>query len=342
MDIEERFKLVERNVAEIIGREDLMQLLKDKEEPSCYLGTAPTGIPHIGYFIWGLKVADLLKAGFRVKILLADLHAALDNTPWEVLSERYEFYSKIIPLMIQAMDADVSKLEFVRGSDFELSKEYLMDLFKMSSLTSVHDCHKAASEVVKLGGSPKLSGYIYPLMQAIDEEYLGVDMQMGGTDQRKIMVLAREKLPQIGYAKRIELLNPLIPGLIGDKMSSSVAGGKIGLLDTPKQIKKKINGADFEEGNPENGIMAFFENIIFELKKTRGEGLVVERPEKFGGNLEFATFEDLKKAVIEKSVHPLDVKMGCASEIIKMLSLIDENREELEEISKRSYPEESK
>jgi tyrosyl-tRNA synthetase len=310
MNIEERLTLIKRNVAEIIGEEDLKKLLEEKAEPSCYIGTAPTGIPHVGYFVWGLKVADLLNAGFRVKILLADMHAALDNTPWEVLDERYEFYSKIIPLMIEAMGADISKLEFVKGSSFQMKQEYIMDIFKMSSITSVHDCHKAASEVVKLGNSPKLSGYIYPLMQALDEEYLSVDMQLGGVDQRKIMVLAREKLPQIGYNKRIELLNPLIPGLIGQKMSSSVAASKIGLLDTPKQIKKKVNGADFEEGNPENGVMAFYKNIIFELKKKFNETLVIERPEKFGGDLEFDSFEDLKKAVVEKTIHPLDVKMG--------------------------------
>jgi tyrosyl-tRNA synthetase len=339
MNIDERLALIKRNVPEIIGEEDLKDLLEEKEEPSCYIGTAPTGIPHIGYFIWGLKVADLLNAGFRVKILLADMHAALDNTPWDILDERYEFYSKIIPLMIEAMGADVSKLEFVKGSEFQMSEDYIMDIFKLSSLVSVHDCHKAASEVVKLGASPKLSGYIYPLMQALDEEYLDVDMQIGGTDQRKIMVLARENLPKIGYDKRIELMNPLIPGLIGQKMSSSVSGGKIGLLDTPKNIKKKINGADFEEGNPKNGIMAFFENIVFELKKRDGESLIIERPEKFGGNLEFKSFDDLRKAVVEKIIHPLDVKMGCAAEIIKMLSKIEENREVLEEIACKAYPE---
>ena len=338
MNVDEKIELITRNVSEIIGEEDLIKLLEEKDEPSCYIGTAPTGIPHVGYFIWGLKVADLLNAGFRVKILLADMHAALDNTPWEVLNERYEFYSKIIPLMIESMGADVSKLEFVRGSEFQMSKEYIMDIFKLSSITSVHDCHKAASEVVKLGNSPRLSGYIYPLMQALDEEYLDVDMQIGGTDQRKIMVLARDKLPQIGYEKRIELLNPLMPGLIGEKMSSSVAASKIGLLDTPKEIKKKVNSADFEEGNPDNGIMAFFENIVFELKKKFNEKLMIERPEKFGGNLEFMSFKDLKKAVIDKSVHPLDVKMSCAAEIIRMLSKIEENRKDLEELEKRAYP----
>ncbi|MDH3353111.1 MAG: tyrosine--tRNA ligase [Nanoarchaeota archaeon] len=339
MKPEERFELIKRNTAEIIGEDELKELLKKSKEPSVYIGTAPTGVPHIGYFIWGLKLADLLNAGFKVKVLLADLHAALDNTPWEVLEHRYKLYSKVIPLMIKAMGADIKKLEFVKGSDIQLSKEYVTDIFKMSSMTSVHDCHKAASEVVKLGDSPKLSGYIYPLMQALDEEYLKVDMQIGAIDQRKIMVLAREQLPKLGYKKRIELMTPFLPGLIGEKMSSSVEASKIGLMDDPKTIKKKVNSADFKEGDPNNGTMAFFKSIVFVLAKDRNEKLTIERPEKFGGNLEFENYEELEKAVKEKTIHPLDVKMSAASEITKLLSEIEKERKTLEKIFKLAYSE---
>lgn len=337
MDINERLELIKRNTVEIIGEEDLENLLKKEKEPTCYLGTAPTGVPHVGYFIWGLKVADLIRAGFKVKILLADLHAALDNTPWEVLDKRYKFYSKLIPLMVKAMGADVKKLEFVKGSSFQLEKNYVKDLFKLSSLVPFNDCHRAASEVVKMGESPKLSGYIYPLMQALDEEYLKVDMQMGGTDQRKIFVLARERLPQIGYKKRIELMNPLLPGLIGEKMSSSIEGSKISLLDDNKTVSKKLKSADFVEGNPKNGIMAFLENILFSLKKDKRENFIVERPEKFGGNLIFEDYSSVEKAVLEKSVHPLDLKNAVAKEISFLLKEIDSNRLELEKLFKEAY-----
>jgi tyrosyl-tRNA synthetase len=339
MDVKEKINLIKRNTVEIIGEEDLEKLLKKKKEPVCYLGTAPTGVPHVGYFIWGLKVADLIKAGFKVKILLADLHAVMDNTPWEILDKRYKFYSKIIPLMIQAMGADEKKLEFVKGSSFQLNKDYVTDLFKLSSLVPFNDCHRAASEVVKMGDSPKLSGYIYPLMQAIDEEYLKVDMQMGGTDQRKIFVLARERLPQLGYEKRIELMNPLLPGLIGKKMSSSVEASKISLLDDEKTVLKKLKSADFVEGNPKNGIMAFIEYILFTIKKDKNEDLVVERPEKFGGNLNFKGYEELEKAVVKKEVHPLDIKNTVAKEINLLLKGIDKNRDILEKLFKEAYPE---
>jgi tyrosyl-tRNA synthetase len=338
MNPQEKFNLIKRNTAEIIGEDELKEKLESGKQLSAYIGTTPTGVPHIGYFVWALKVADLLNADFKVKILLADLHAALDNTPWEILEERYNFYSAIIPPMIKAMGADIAKLEFVKGSEFELSKEYILDLFKLSSDTSVHDCHKSASEVVKMGESPKLSGYIYPLMQALDEEYLKVDMQIGAVDQRKIFVLAREKLPKLGYEKRVELMMPFLPGLVGKKMSASVEASKIGLLDDKKTVQKKVNLADFEEGNPDNGTMAFFKSIAFVLLEDKGEKLIVKRPEKFGGNLEFKTYKELEKAVKEKSIHPLDVKNTAAAQITNLLSEIETQREDLEKLEKLAYP----
>jgi tyrosyl-tRNA synthetase len=75
-----------------------------------------------------------------------------------------------------------------------------------------------------------MSNLLYPILQALDEEYLNVDVQFGGVDQRKIFMFARENLPRIGYRKRAHLMNPLIPGL-GEtgKMSSSEPLSKVSL-----------------------------------------------------------------------------------------------------------------
>jgi len=45
--------------------------------------------------------------------------------------------------------------------------------------------------------------------QALDEEYLKVDAQFGGVDQRKIFTFAEKYLPQLGYTKRVHLMNPM-------------------------------------------------------------------------------------------------------------------------------------
>jgi len=102
MDVEERFKLIKRNTEEIVSEEELKRLLREKKKPAVYLGTAITGRPHVGYYVWVLKLADFLRAGFKVKVLLADLHGALDNTPWIDLEKRYDYYARVIPLMFKS------------------------------------------------------------------------------------------------------------------------------------------------------------------------------------------------------------------------------------------------
>lgn len=338
MDANERFELITRNLQEVIGEDELKEKLESGKEFSVYWGTMPTGSISIAYFFPMLKIADLLRAGCRVKILLADLHAALDSVPWEELEKRYNYYEGAIKTILETIGVSIEKLEFVKGSDLQINKDYFYDLLKLSTFSSLNDCKRAASEVVKLGDNPKLSGMIYPLMQALDEEYLKVDAQLGGNDQRKIMVYARENLPKIGYAPRIELLNPLIRGLIGKKMSSSIKASKIDLMDDPKTVVKKMNKADCVAGDPDNGIMALLKYFIFIIKKDKDETFVIERPEKYGGNLEYETYEDVEKDFVEQKLHPLDLKNGVAAEINRLLENFQNNKE-LKKIHSVAYPE---
>ena len=174
MSAEEKVDLIKKNLQEVIGEEELIEKLKSKKEFKVYWGTMPTGSPSIAYFFPMMKIADLLSAGCSVKILLADLHAALDSVPWDLVDARYEYYKEAITQILKTAGVDISKLEFVRGSDIQLTKEYFQDLLKLSTMTSLHDSTKAASEGIKsaAGANVKLSGMIYPLMQALDEQYL--------------------------------------------------------------------------------------------------------------------------------------------------------------------------
>ncbi len=338
MTPEERLQLLKRNTQEIVTEEELLSLLKKKKQPVVYLGTAITGRPHIGYFVWVLKMADFLKTGFKVKVLLADIHGALDNTPWEVLEKRYQYYAGVIPLMFTSLGADLKSIEIVKGSSFQLQKEYILDVLKLATHTSIHDATKAASEVVKLGENPKLSGIMYPLMQALDEEYLGADVQYGGIDQRKILMYAREYLPKVGYHPRVEFMTPLIPGLIGKKMSASDPKSKIDLLDDEETVREKIKGAYAEAGVvQDNGVLAFLQYVIMTLKKDRKEKFVVERTAKFGGNLMFSSYEELEKFYVEKKLHPLDLKQAVAREINVLLAPFRKNQVKLEKMAKEGY-----
>lgn len=338
MEIEERLHLVKRNTEEIVTEEELIALLNEKEQPSVYLGTAITGRPHVAYFIWVLKLADFLRAGFRVKLLLADLHGALDNCPWDLLEKRYEYYSAVVPAMFSAVGQDIKNFEIVKGSDFQLSKAYFHDVLRMASEASVRDCTKAGSEVVKQAESPKLAGLVYPIMQALDEQYLGVDIQYGGVDQRKILMFAREQNPRIGYDARIEVMTPMLPGLLGKKMSASDESSKIDLLDSPDVVRKKLKGAYCPEGELEdNGVLAFLKHVIFTIKADGGEPFIIDRPEKFGGPISYENFEALEMDYVAKELHPLDVKKAVAEEIVKLLAPVHKAMQGKEKLVEEAY-----
>ncbi|MEK6873771.1 MAG: tyrosine--tRNA ligase, partial [Nanoarchaeota archaeon] len=337
MDVQKRLELIKRNTEEIVSEEELVKLLKEKKKPVVYLGTAITGRPHIGYYMWVLKLGDFLKAGFKVKILLADLHGALDNTPWETLEKRYDYYKEIIPLMFKSIGVDTKDLEFVKGSEFQLKPEYMYDVLKMSTFNSINDCKRAASEVVKFGDNPKLSGLIYPIMQALDEVYLEVDVQYGGIDQRKILMFARENLPKIGYDAKVEVMTSLIPGLIGKKMSASDVKSKIDLLDDENSVKDKINKAECVSGDVDNGLLPFIKYIIMTLKKDSKSSFVIKRDKKYGGNLVYHNYEDLEKDFKNKKVHPLDLKNALSDEINELLSIFRKNKPKLNKLSESAY-----
>jgi len=335
MDIDEKINLIKRNLGEIVSEEELKKLLKEKKNPVIYWGTAVTGRPSLAYFFPLLKLNDFIKAGFHVKVLLADLHGALDGTPWSILERRYDYYKEAITQIFKALGTDLKKIEFVKGSEFQLAPEYSYDLLKMASMNSIHDCKKAAAEVVKFGDNPKLGGLIYPIMQALDEQYLDVDAQFGGLDQRKIFMFARENLPKIGYRRRVEVMNPLIQGLIGKKMSSSDSKSKIDLTDDEKTIKEKINSADCVSGNPHNGIMEFLKYVIMIIKEDRKEKFLIERLEKYGKNVSYSNYEEIEKAFVKKEIHPMDLKNAIAKEIINLLDKVDKKK--LNKMTEEAY-----
>ncbi|MBW2998184.1 tyrosine--tRNA ligase [Candidatus Woesearchaeota archaeon] len=347
MNSDEKFELITSHLQEVVGVEELQELLKDRDL-KVYWGTAPTGKPHIGYYVPIRKIGDLLKAGCEVTILLADLHAFLDNqkAPFELLEFRTKYYEFIIKEMLKSIGVPIEKLNFVKGMDFQLKEKYTLDMYKISALASTRDTKKAGAEVVKQMENPRMAPLIYPILQALDEEYLECDAQFGGVDQRKIFMFAREFLPKLGYKKRIHLMNPMVPGLSGNKMSSSDENSKIDLLDSAKKVNKKINKAYCEEGEvEENGVLAFAKSVIFPILEDAGKEFVIDRPEQYGGQIIYKNYNDMKNDFMDRKLAAVDLKMGVASEINKIIDPIRkafEDNKEMQEIREKAYPGENK
>lgn len=247
MDLEDTFNLISRNLEEVIDADNIKNILKTRSL-KVYWGTAVTGKPHLGYYVPVKKIADLLSTGCEVTILFANLHGLLDGSSHELLSARTDIYQLIIKKMLSVIGAPIDKLKFILGTDFQLSSRYTLDVYKLTTMTTIEHVKHAGAEVVKQTLNPYMSSLIYPILQSLDEEYLGADVQLGGIDQRKIFMFAREWMPKIGYTKRSYLMNPLLPGLNeSGKMSSSEPNSKIDFDDSDKVIRTKIYRSPIEK-----------------------------------------------------------------------------------------------
>ena len=344
---DEKLALVKSQLQEVL-REEILEdvILKQKRPLVIYWGTATTGRPHCAYFVAMIKIAQFLRAGCKVKILLADIHGFLDNlkAPIELVQYRAQYYKFIIQSLLKAVGVSLEQLEFVLGSSYQLTPEYTMDLFRLSSAVTEHDAKKAGAEVVKQVDNAPLSGLLYPLMQALDEQHLGVDAQFGGVDQRKIFALAQETLPRINYKVRAHLMNPMVPGLAGGKMSASDPSSKIDILDTADAVKKKLSKAYAAAKEVEgNGIISFIEYVLMPvsaLKDPEGKArFTIERRE--GGPFVYRSMEELKQDYTEDKLTPQLLKAGATAALVDLLAPIQaefQASQEWQEIEKKAYP----
>jgi len=352
LSVDQKLEYITRNLGEIMNPEKAlteMRQIMEKRPLKIYWGTATTGAPHVAYFIPLTKLGDFLKAGCEVTILLADLHAFLDaeKTPWPLVHHRAAYYEAVIKSMLRAVNVPLEKLKFVKGTSFQLSKEYTLDMYKLCAKTTVGQGKKAGAEVVKQCDNPALAPVIYPLLQTLDEEYLHVDVQFGGVDQRKIFAFASDNLNKVlGYKSRIHLMNAICPSLTAsvgsdglDKMSSS-SNSKIDPLEPSKSVKKKINRAFCEPGNVEkNGVLSFCKFVVFPCFL---DGKTWTIPRKGADALAFKTFDELRDSFKRDEIHPADLKAATFAILDAVLDKVrvDFSSSKMQEIRENAYPSE--
>ena len=324
MDAYER---ITRNTAEVVTEEEVRELAADPEGKRVYVGYEPSGVLHLGHLLAANKLIDLQEAGMQVVVLLADVHAYLNDkgTFEEIRATADQMQEQFL-----AFGLDEEQTEFVLGSSFQLDEDYELDLHAMQVETSLKRAQRAMAEI-QSGETAKVSHVVYPLMQALDIEYLDLDLAIGGMDQRKVHMLAREELPAIGYEKRPALHTPIIGDLgTGEGKMSSSEGVTISMEDSTEDLEEKVNSAFCPptrdpEGDKVNPVLELFQYHVF----PRFEEVVVERPDEYGGNLVYDDYEGLADDLESGELHPADAKGALAAYLDE---LIEPGRERLREL----------
>ena len=336
MDIETKIELIKKPpTEEILVEEELRELLQTNEHPGHYIGFEISGLLHLGNLVLsGFKINDLLKAGVKCQIFLADWHSFINNKfngDWNKILTAAKYYEKAFKFFCPGA-------KIVLGSElYHNNDEYWRNIMRFSkhmTLSRTLRCMTimGRSENEKLD----LSQYFYPPMQAVDIKTIGADIPHGGMDQRKAHVLAREIFPKMGWKKPVAVHHHLLMGIaepvqlkakdkleqvIASKMSKSKPWTAIFIHDTKEQIKQKLRKAWCPEKQTEmNPVLEIVKHIIFHENKT----FKIERPSKYGGTIIFENCQKLEEAYRNGELHPQDLKNAVAEELSKILQPIKE------------------
>jgi tyrosyl-tRNA synthetase len=346
MDVETRFKLIKGVGEETVTEDELYRLLEEKRHPVAYDGFEPSGLAHLPVGIYrALLLKDMIKAGVRFKLLLADSFAWINNKFGGDLDQIRDAGMYFVEVW-KAAGVDMKKIDVIWHKEFFDDPEYWK---KVILIAKNHSMTRTMRSLAIAGRSEDVSQptafVFYPSMQCADIFHIGADICQLGMDQRKVNMLARDITDRKGMSKAlgytglgvrgkpVVVSHHMLLGLSGQqskledsrskvqaaidaKMSKSKPASAIFVHDTNDEIRKKINSAycpmKVVEGNP---ILDYTREIIFRAF----DEFEIKRPEKWGGNLTYYSFEDLKKDYEEEKLHPQDLKDGVAEYLDRLI-----------------------
>jgi len=229
-------------IAHTINSEYLENILIKKEVDDIKLlwGVAPTGPMQIGYITPISKLLDFMNLGFDINLIIADLHAYLDDkkSGLETLNIRTEYYEHCF----KALGLRDDTIKYIYGTnDIHLNRDYLEELFTLSAESKLDEMWKSFVTTLRINDFPTVSAFIYTLMQILDVKYLNADLVLVGEDELPIYRYGKKLLKQAYNYNFAVLSAPVLHDITGyEKMSCSNKDRSIVIHDPPNIIRDKV------------------------------------------------------------------------------------------------------
>ncbi|MDQ2960731.1 MAG: tyrosine--tRNA ligase [Candidatus Dormibacteraeota bacterium] len=345
MDAADRLELIERNTAEVMGREDLLTLLGTATPIRHYIGFELSGKAHLGNVLAMAKVRDFQAAGVDCSILLADWHTWINDKlggDRDVIRRiATGYFTEAMRASMLVVGADPSRVTFVLGSElYQRNADYWATVVEVSKHTTLARMQRSISILGReQSESVDFAKLIYPAMQAADIFAQGVNLAHAGMDQRKAHVIARDVATKLrtnrltddtGHPiKPAGVHHPLLLGLkkpaqwpLPDdvdpsslKMSKSDPTSAVFVHDDPDTIRRRVARAFCPPGETRfNPILDWYQRLVFALD---------EAPVTIAGRdatTTFDTYDDLRDAYGRGAVHPADLKNTLSELLIERLA----------------------
>ncbi|NPA15609.1 MAG: tyrosine--tRNA ligase [Deferribacteres bacterium] len=300
MTVEEELEILLRGVAEIISEKELKEKLEKSRKENRPLkikaGFDPTAPDlHLGHTVLLMKMKQFQDLGHEVIFLIGDFTAMIGDptgrsavrkalTREEVLENAKTYKEQVFKIL----DPEKTKIAF---NSTWLSPMTAEDMIRLTAKYTVarmleRDDFKKRFE----SGVPiYIHEFIYPLMQGYDSVALEADVELGGTDQKFNLLVARDIQREYGQEPEVVMMLPILEGLDGvNKMSKSL-GNYVGITEPPNVMYGKLMSISDE-------LMWRYYELLSDLSLNE--------------------IEKKKRAVETGEYHPKRAKMDLAFEIV--------------------------
>jgi tyrosyl-tRNA synthetase len=236
-----------RNAVEVISPHELAAKLAEERPLRVKLGMDPTAPDlHLGHSVTLKKLRDFQRRGHTVIFLVGDFTAMIGD-PTGRSETRKPLTREQIVANAETYQRQVSRILDPARTEVRFNSEWMdkldvRDLIGIAAKLSVarmlerDDFEKRLAEQQPLF----LHELLYPLVQGYDSVALHADVELGGTDQKFNMLVARELQRAFGLPPQVVVTMPLLEGLDGVRKMSKSYGNAVGLTDAPRDMFGKL------------------------------------------------------------------------------------------------------
>jgi len=247
LSVDEQLEVLRRGTAEILTEEELRRKIDRSREAGKPL-TVKLGLDasapdiHLGHSVVLRKMRQFQDMGHIGVALIGDFTGRIGDPSGrsevrrQLSSEEVEANARTYTEQIfKILDPDRTRVEFNSRWLAPMSFAGVVELASKATLARMlerDDFAARFSEQVPI----YLHEFFYPLMQGYDSVALDCDVELGGTDQRFNLVMARQIQRDYGHEAEIAVLMPVIEGTDGVRKMSKSLGNYIGIDESPREI----------------------------------------------------------------------------------------------------------
>ncbi|MCW3032750.1 MAG: tyrosyl-tRNA synthetase [Solirubrobacteraceae bacterium] len=198
---------------------------------------------HLGHAVVLGKLREFQDAGHVVVLIIGDYTARVGDpsgrsTLRPMLSgEEIDANSATFQEQaLRILDSDPRKLEVRRNGEW--LDMPMIDLLSLVRTTTVAQLLEREDFAKRWSAEEPISilELLYPLLQGYDSVAVDADVELGGTDQKFNLLLARDIQRHYGRAQQAIMTMPILAGTDGKRKMSKSLGNQIGVTDPPGEM----------------------------------------------------------------------------------------------------------